>query len=505
MKRVMADISADTAPSAHLIHPDDDVAVAIAPIAAGAPVRAGGHEVRAASDIARGHKIAMKPVKAGAPVRKYGFPIGLATADIAPGDHVHSHNLKTALAGAEDYSYAPAPRAVLNAPKKTFRGYVRASGHVGTRNEIWLLPTVGCVNRTADRLAKLANEKFAGRVDGVHAFTHQFGCSQLGDDLGRTRKLIAALAGHPNAGGVLLLGLGCENNQLDALIQEIPDLDRTRLRHFAAQVEEDEMEAGMEAIEALVVIAEKDKREERPLSDLVIGLKCGGSDGLSGMTANPLVGAVADRVAAGGGRPILTEIPEVFGAERLLMARAKDEATFGDVVTLVNDFKNYFIAHGQPVHENPSPGNKEGGITTLEEKSLGAVQKGGRSPVTQVLRYGAQTREPGLALLEAPGADGVSSTALVAAGATVVLFTTGRGTPLGFPAPTLKIASNSALAQRKPHWIDFDAGQVLMGKSFDTAADELFQLVLDTASGQQARNEDNDEREIAIWKDGVTL
>lgn len=491
--------------SAYVIHSDDDVAVAIAPIAAGVEVRAGDVVLRAAQEIPRGHKIALRAIAAGAPVRKYGFPIGVATQAIASGEHVHSHNLATALGGVEDYAYAPAPPVVLPRVQASFRGYRRPNGRVGTRNEIWILCTVGCVTRTAQRLARLGAEKFEGRVDGVHAFTHPFGCSQLGDDLGKTRRVLAALAAHPNAGGVLILGLGCENNQLDALLKEIPDVDRARLRSFVTQAEDDELEAGMAALEELVAIAERDARSECPLSDLVIGLKCGGSDGLSGVTANPLVGAIADRVAAASGTPVLTEVPEIFGAERLLMARGTDAHVFGEIVTLVNDFKSYFIAHGQPVHENPSPGNKAGGITTLEEKSLGAVQKGGRSPVTQVLRYGARTQGPGLALLEAPGADGVSSTALTAAGATVLLFTTGRGTPMGFPAPTLKISSNSALAEKKPHWIDFDAGRVLSGMSFEQAADELFQLVLNTASGASTRSEDNDEREIAIWKDGVTL
>lgn len=491
--------------SAYVIHGDDDVAVAIAPIAAGARVRAGDVELRAVQEIPRGHKIALRAIAAGAPVRKYGFPIGVATQAIALGEHVHSHNLATALGGVDDYAYTPAPPATLPRVDASFRGYRRANGRVGTRNEIWILCTVGCVTRTAQRLARLGAEKLEGRVDGVHAFTHPFGCSQLGDDLGKTRSLLAALAAHPNAGGVLILGLGCENNQLDALLKEIPDLDRTRLRSFATQAEDDELEAGMAALEELVAIAEHDTRSDCPLSDLVIGLKCGGSDGLSGVTANPLVGAIADRVAAAGGAPVLTEVPEIFGAERLLMARSADARVFGEIVALVNDFKSYFISHGQPVHENPSPGNKAGGITTLEEKSLGAVQKGGRSVVTQVLRYGARTQRAGLALLEAPGADGVSSTALTAAGATVLLFTTGRGTPMGFPAPTLKIASNSALAEKKPHWIDFDAGRVLSGMNFAQAADELFQLVLDTASGAVTRSERNDEREIAIWKDGVTL
>ncbi len=502
----MADASTEAAfVAAHHIHPDDDVAVATSDIAAGAAVRAGGQEVCANADVPRGHKIALRAVAKGGAVRKYGFPIGQALIDIAPGDHVHSHNLATALGGAESYSYAPSAAAELAFPQRTFQGYRRANGRVGTRNEIWILCTVGCVTRTSQRLAKWGAEKFAGRVDGVHAFTHPFGCSQLGEDLGYTRKIIAALAGHPNAGGVLIIGLGCENNQISALLKEIPDLDPTRLRSFAAQAEGDEMEFGQVALEELVAIAEKDQRIECSASDLVVGLKCGGSDGLSGLTANPLVGAIADRVATAGGRPILTEIPEVFGAERMLMARASDEGVFDGVVSVVNDFKQYFVDHGQPIYENPSPGNKAGGITTLEEKSLGAVQKGGHTLVTQVLRYGERTDKPGLALLEAPGNDAVSSTALAAAGATIILFTTGRGTPLGFPAPTLKISSNSPLAEKKPHWIDFDAGPVLAGAPFEQAADDLFQLVLDTASGKPARNELNDEREIAIWKDGVTL
>lgn len=498
-------LAAEAVAAAYAIHADDDVAVAVQALPVGAVVRAGGAEVRAAGEIPRGHKIALRAIAAGAAVRKYGFAIGRATRTIAPGEHVHSHNLTTALGGVENYAYAPAPPAVLSRAQASFQGYRRANGRVGTRNEIWILCTVGCVTRTAQRLAKLGGEAFAGRVDGVHAFTHPFGCSQLGDDLGKTRKVLAALAAHPNAGGVLILGLGCENNQLDALLREIPDADRDRIRAFAAQDEDDEVEAGMRALSELVAIAEGDERSACSASDLVIGLKCGGSDGFSGLTANPLVGAVADRVAGAGGTPVLTEVPEIFGAERLLMARAKNERVFGELVALVNDFKSYFIAHGQPVHENPSPGNKAGGITTLEEKSLGAVQKGGCSQVSQVLRYGERTHGPGLAVLEAPGADGVSSTALVAAGATVLLFTTGRGTPMGFPAPTLKISSNTALAERKPHWIDFDAGRVLHGMNIEAAAEELFKLVLDTASGAPTRNELNDEREIAIWKDGVTL
>ena len=388
-------------------------------------------------------------------------------------------------------------------------GYRRTNGTVGIRNEIWILCTVGCVARTSERLARQASERFKGRVDGVHALTHPLGCSQLGDDLSHTRDLLASLAMHPNAGGVLIVGLGCENNQLSALIKEI-DRPADRLKYFAAQMVEDENEAGLEALEELVEVVEKDRREPCSLKDLAIGVKCGGSDAFSGLTANPLVGKIADRVAFAGGKAIMTEIPEIFGAERILMARAKDERVFHEVVDVVNDFKNYFLEHNQPVFENPSPGNKAGGITTLEEKSLGAVQKGGQSPLNEVLRYGERAHEAGLSLLEAPGNDAVSSTALTAAGAVIVLFTTGRGTPLGFPAPTLKIASNSALAEKKPHWIDFDAGQVLNGQTVDAhamdhCADALMDLILKTASGQQSCNEKNDEREIAIWKNGVTL
>ena len=492
-----------TGSAALVIDPRDDVAVALTPIGAGEMVANG---VRAVSDIPAGHKVALRAITVGKPVRKYGWPIGRATAPIGPGQHVHSHNLATALSGVETYAYEPAaPEPLPDSDHRTFLGYRRADGRVGTRNEIWVLCTVGCVARTAQKIAEAADRRFRGRVDGVIALTHPFGCSQLGGDLQATRAMLGALAGHPNAGGVLILGLGCENNQLQALLESAPHLDRQRLRAFTAQASEDEIEEGLAAIEELVALAEHDRREPCPASDLVVGVKCGGSDGLSGLTANPLVGRIADKVCASGGTAILTEIPEIFGAERLLMARAKDEAVFESVVAVVNDFKQYFLSHGEPVSENPSPGNVEGGITTLEEKSLGAVQKAGRAPVTEVIRYGGQAHEAGVVLLEAPGNDAVSSTALTAAGATVILFTTGRGTPLGFPAPTLKIATNSALAQRKPRWIDFDAGRIVSGEPVEAAADRLMDLVVATASGQATRSEENGEREIALWKRGVTL
>jgi altronate hydrolase len=341
-------------------------------------------------------------------------------------------------------------------------------------------------------------------VDGVFAFTHPFGCSQLGDDLARTRRVLASLAMHPNAGGVLVIGLGCESNQLDRLIALIPENLRGRVRALKAQGVEDEVETGLAEVDALVATASLVRRAPAALADLVIGLKCGGSDGFSGLTANPLVGRISDRVVAGGGATLLTEVPEMFGAERILMARAKDAAVFDRIVGLVNGFKRYFLSHGQPVSENPSPGNIEGGITTLEEKSLGAIQKAGRAPVADVLSYGERVRRKGLTLLEAPGNDAVSSTALAAAGATMILFTTGRGTPLGFPVPTIKIASNSALAAKKPGWIDFDAGIVLAG-GFDAAADALAERIRRIASGLPTAAELAGERDIAIWKRGVTL
>jgi altronate hydrolase len=503
--------------SLHVVSPDDDVAVALREIEAGERLEVAGRAVQATEHVPRGHKIALRDVPAGESVRKFGWPIGRATQGIRAGALVHTENLATRLEGLNEYRYEPgsavagAADAPIEseiappAPTETFMGYRRHDGRVGTRNEIWILCTVGCVARTAERIARLGSEQFAGRIDGIHAFTHPFGCSQLGDDLARTRRVLASLALHPNAGGVLIVGLGCESNQLDRLLATMEGVDKSRLRAFTAQSAGDEIEQGLEALEELVAVAARDKREPCPLSALTIGLKCGGSDGLSGITANPLVGHVANRVAAAGGTPILTEIPEVFGAEHLLMQRATSKEVFQGIVTVVNDFKRYFLDNGQPIYENPSPGNIAGGITTLEEKSLGAVQKGGRAPVTQVLRYGERATHSGLALLEAPGNDAVSSTALVASGATVLLFTTGRGTPLGFPVPTLKISSNTALAEKKRHWIDFDAGTVLAGKSMHDAGEELMRLVIETASGSPARNEVNGEREISLWKSGVTL
>jgi altronate hydrolase len=507
-----------TRPDAIRIHEDDNVAVAIRPLVPGETVEAGGVRVTVRAEIPAGHKIALRNLDLGEPVVKYGFPIGAVTSPVAAGEWVHSHNLKTRLEGMNEYVYSPAAPsgAIRGAAMPTFEGYRRADGRVGTRNEVWILNTVGCVNFVAEGIAKGANamlERSSGAtraaesVDGVHAFGHPFGCSQLGDDLQHTQAVLAGLLRNPNAGGVLVLGLGCENNQMDALMARAGDVDRSRIRFFNSQDVMDERESGLAAVGELLERMRDDRRVTVPASELVIGHKCGGSDGFSGISANAVVGRVADRLSALGGGVLLTEVPEMFGAEQLLMNRATSEPVFNQLVGMINDFKSYFIRHGQSIYENPSPGNKAGGLTTLEEKSLGAIQKGGQAPVTRVLRYGDPAGPGGLSLLEAPGNDGVSCTAMVASGATVLLFTTGRGTPLGFPVPTLKISSNSEIAAKKPHWIDFNAGALLDGsRDMDELADELFAYVLDVASGaKRTNNEVQGYREIAIWKDGVTL
>jgi len=460
--------------------------------------------VTLATAIPRGHKVALHPLAAGQPVLKFGFPIGRARRGIAPGDHVHSDNLATGLSGTERYRYdprpAPEPAAATGA---TFEGYVRADGRVGTRNEIWILPTVGCVARTAERIAKRAGAALPPHVDGVHAFTHPHGCSQLGQDLAGVRAILASLACHPNAGGVLLVGLGCEENQVKDLLAAIPPERHGAIRYLTAQFSADEVEEGCALVAELAAQAAM-PRQTVGLDKLVLGVKCGGSDGLSGLTANPLVGRISDRVGEAGGRVVFTEVPEMFGAEQMLMNRAADARVFDAMVGVITGFRQYFIDHGEPISENPSPGNVAGGITTLEEKSLGAVQKAGRGRIADVIGYGERIRGDGLTLLEAPGNDAVSSTALAAAGATAILFTTGRGTPLGFPVPTVKIASNADLAARKPGWIDFDAGAVL-DQGFEAAEALLLARICAIASGAPTAAETNDEREIAIWKRGVTL
>jgi len=490
------------------IHPSDNVAVALAPLAPGAALPLAGGVVTAREPVALGHKLAVRPIVRGERIVKYGFPIGVATTDIPAGAWVHLHNLKTALAGLDEYRYAPEFHPLEAADDTaTFDGYLRADGQAGVRNELWIIPTVGCVNAVAESLARRFRERpLPGSVEGVWAFPHPFGCSQLGDDHKHTRQILSALARHPNAGGVLVLGLGCENNTMREFRQGLGDADPERYRFLVTQEVGDEEAEGLRLLEELAAACGRARREPLPLARLRVGLKCGGSDGFSGITANPLLGAFSDWLVARGGTTVLTEVPEMFGAEHLLMSRCANVEVFDKCVAMVNGFKQYFLRHGQPIYENPSPGNKEGGITTLEEKSLGCTQKAGGSPVADVLAYGQRLARPGLNLLEGPGNDIVSVTALAAAGAQMVLFTTGRGTPLGGPVPTLKISSQTVLALRKSHWIDFDAGRLLAGASMRALRSGLTELVLEIASGRRrARNEINGCREIAIFKDGVTL
>lgn len=491
------------------IHEFDNVVVTVEDMKHNEVININGKEIPLREDVMKGHKIATTDLKKGDKVIKYGYEIGSVIEDVSAGGWLHFHNLKTNLSDKISYTYSPKEiNNKLNVNVPTFLGYKRKDGRVATRNEIWIINTVGCVNTSAERIAKISNEKFQREnFDGVFSFSHPYGCSQLGDDLDDTKKILAGLAKNPNAGGILILGLGCENNQLKYLLEEVGESKAGRIEHFNSQEVIDEIEEGVSRIEKIFNAMKEDKREEVPISELVLGVKCGGSDGFSGITANPLTGKITDKLTSFGGSVLQTEVPEMFGAEQILMNRAKDEKVYGELVQMINDFKQYYINHNQPIYENPSPGNKAGGLTTLEEKSLGAIQKGGQATVTQILKYGEQISSKGLVLLEAPGNDGVSSTAMTASGATLLIFTTGRGTPLGFPVPTIKVSTNTTLNINKPNWIDFNAGVLLDGdKTIDELSKEFLNKIIEIASGKiKTKNEINGYKEIAIWKKGVTL
>ena len=484
------------------IHPNDNVAVALTAITAGTEFAG----VTANVDIPQGHKIALKAMTVNDRVMKYGFSIGHATAPIAPGDWVHTHNMKTNLSGEIEYTYNPTIHHPAPQQPGSFMGYRRKDGKVGIRNEIWIIPTVGCVNDVAKLLVKENQDLVSGSIDGLYTFPHPFGCSQTGADHAQTRKLLAALTRHPNAGAVLVLHLGCENLTHEQFVEELGCYDENRVKFLTCQQVEDEFEVGRSLLEELAAFAGSFQREPIPASELVIGMKCGGSDGLSGITANPTVGRFSDMLVAQGGSTVLTEVPEMFGAEGFLMDRCINEEVFHKAVDMINGFKNYFLRHNEVVYENPSPGNKAGGITTLEDKSCGCVQKGGSAPIMDVIGYGDAVTTKGLNMLYGPGNDLVSATALTAAGAQMVLFTTGRGTPFGAPAPTMKISTNTPLATKKAGWIDFNAGVVADGvRTLDEAGADLMELVLEVASGKQTKTEERGYREISIFKDGVVL
>lgn len=497
------------------INPRDNVAVAISPLFKGDIITFDGATYTLINDLPGGHKMALQDIKEGEKVIKYGYPIGAATCDIPRGAHVHAFNIKTLLSEEAAYTYDEnkAQEYIEEARIKelswkdkipTIRAYERKNGDIGIRNELWIIPTVGCVNKIGEALCSWA-QKNLGIEDGVHVWTHPFGCSQLGDDHDNTRHILANLVHHPNAGGVLVLSLGCENNTPESFRELVGEVDEERVKFLTCQKVDDEIAEGEKLLGQIADAMKKDERTSVSMARLRVGFKCGGSDGFSGITANPLVGRFCDELTAMGGTAVLTEVPEMFGAEQILMDRAKDRQTFEEVVALINNFKHYFTSHGQVVYENPSPGNKAGGISTLEDKSLGCVQKGGRSIVTGVAKYGERITAKGLNLLSGPGNDIVSTTAQSAAGVHLILFTTGRGTPLGSPVPTVKIATNSELARNKKNWIDFNAGR-LLSEDERTVTNDLLQYIVKLASGDvKTQNEQHGYAEISIFKDGVVL
>ncbi len=486
----------------------DNVVVALSSLTKGETIEVDGQTITLQQDTPAGHKILIKDAAEGDNIIKYGYPIGHAVEALKAGQWVNDTNLKTNLKGTLEYTYQPVDDELHIAQENlTFKGYKRQNGEVGVRNEIWIVPTVGCVNGIAERLARqLEKETGLEGIDAVHAWHHNYGCSQLSGDHENTRKVLRDICLHPNAGGVLVLSLGCENNQPDAFMEMLGDYDKSRIKLLVTQkVDGNELEEGMKLLQEIYQQAKQDERTDVPLSELRVGLKCGGSDGFSGITANPLVGEFSDFLVAQGGTSILTEVPEMFGAETILMNRCQTTELFDQTVKMVNDFKEYFLSHGEPVGENPSPGNKAGGISTLEDKALGCTQKCGRAPVSGVLGYGDRLEAHGLNLLSAPGNDLVAATALAAAGCQLVLFTTGRGTPFGTFVPTMKIATNNDIFARKPNWMDFNAGELLRGTSMEDLNRQFIQKIIAVASGEQTRNEENGYREISIFKNGVTL
>lgn len=489
------------------INPNDNVAVCLEAAVAGESVNIEGQQIVVLNNVPVGHKVALTPVALNADVVKYGAPIGHAIAEIAVGEHVHTHNLKTNLSGTITYSFNQKLNEIRYAKRDlTFKGYRRSNGNCGIRNELWIVPTVGCVNGQAQQIIDLFKKEVnPENLDAIEVFKHNYGCSQLGDDHVNTQKALAQLINHPNAGGVLVLGLGCENNQISHLKKFIGEYDEKRIKFLVAQEVEDEIEAGLELLKGIYAEMKNDSRQPIPLSELKVGLKCGGSDGFSGITANPLVGVFSDFLIAQGGTTVLTEVPEMFGAETILMARAKDQVTFDKTVSLINDFKDYYMQHNLPVYENPSPGNKDGGISTLEDKSLGCTQKGGSATVVDVLKYAEPIQEKGLNLLSAPGNDLVAASALGFSGCQLVLFTTGRGTPFGSFVPTMKISTNSALFNKKRNWIDFNAGQLLEDKTMDQLLEEFIQYIIEVSGGVKLKHEQSGFKEISIFKTGVTL
>jgi altronate hydrolase len=489
------------------INEKDNIVVALTDLSKGEVISIGDKNITLREDVKRGHKVAIEDIKIDENIIKYGFPIGHSIADVSKGQWVHTHNSKTNLDGIKEYTFNQ--KLIENTYENrnlTFNGYKREDGSVGIRNELWIVPTVGCVNGIADRIIARFKEIVGNvNIDNIEVLKHNYGCSQLGEDHISTRTILGSAVKHPNNGGVLVLGLGCENNNMADFKNSLGRFNEERVKFLISQEVSDEIEEGAKLLVELYENMKADKREACSLSELKIGLKCGGSDGFSGITANPLVGRFSDFLVAQGGTTILTEVPEMFGAETLLMARAENEEVYNKTVHLINNFKEYFMQYDQPVYENPSPGNKAGGITTLEDKSLGCTQKAGTATVVDVLKYGEVLKKKGLNLLSAPGNDLVAASALAAAGCQMVLFTTGRGTPFGSFVPTMKISTNTQIYKLKPHWIDFNAGSLVEDMSLEVLTEEFIEYIIKVASGKLVNNEKNNFRELAIFKNGVTL
>ncbi|MCW9716533.1 UxaA family hydrolase [Avibacterium sp. 21-594] len=489
------------------IHNKDNVAVALQDLKAGTLLNVEGQQIILKTDINRGHKFALTDILAYQNVVKYGYPIGHTLLNITAGEHIHVHNVKTNLSDINDYKYLPELTTLSKQPPdRDVQIYRRKNGDIAIRNELWIIPTVGCVVGIANQIRKrFIQQNNLSDIDGVFTFNHSYGCSQLGDDHENTKMMLQNMVKHPNAGAVLVIGLGCENNQVADFEKTLGEYDQNRVKFMISQHFDDEIETGIKLLQQLYQEMRQDHRQAGKLSEVKFGLECGGSDGFSGITANPMLGNFSDYLLSHGGTTVLTEVPEMFGAEHILMSHCQNEKIFHKTVEMVNNFKQYFIQHNQPIYENPSPGNKAGGITTLEDKSLGCTQKAGHSQVIDVLKYNERLKTKGLNLLSAPGNDAVATSALAGAGCHMVLFTTGRGTPYGGFVPTMKIATNSELAQKKKHWIDFDAGRLVHNMTMNELLNDFIDLVVNIVNGQPTKNEINEFRELAIFKSGVTL
>jgi len=498
--------------SAILLHGDDNVAIARVPLAAGTELRIGGQiAVTAREPIAAGHKIALVHVAPGEVVRRYGQIIGRAKQPIEPGQHVHTHNL----AFEElhfDYEF-PAGETALpeRLASPTFMGYPREGGSVGTRNYIAVVAASNCAAHTAEMIAhSFAGEPLPPNVDGVVAFPHGDGCGQvIGPDTLQLQRTLGGVLAHPNVAAAVILGLGCEVNQIEHYLG--PNAPRSsRLVGMTLQGSggtRGALAAARAEIAGLIEQCAAEQRVESPASRIVLGLNCGGSDSFSGITANPALGVCSDMLAAIGATTVLAETTEIFGAEHLLVRRARNRQVAEKLLSFVTGYRQYLNRFAGSFDDNPSPGNKEGGLTNILEKSLGAVAKAGTSPLTDAVDYAERVRTPGFVFMNTPGYDPVSLTGLAAGGCNLIAFTTGRGSAIGFPSvPVLKIATNSNTYRRMQDNMDLNAGAIADGeKSVAEVGREIFDILLRVASGEHTRAEQLGHHEFVPWRIGPVM